>query len=672
MNEPAKLILGRLKQVRECGDGWSASCPAHEDTHASLSVGIGDRGQVLLNCHAGCSFSDITRALGVTAGELKLEPLRGDRTGPQDVYEYAAADGHPLFQVLRLPSKQFPQRRPDGLGSWVWGLRGAWYEQGADGDWRRSKSKAKEDDFLPEPSRPGARVRWFPTAPLVLYRLPRVLQAVREGHPIFIVEGEKDVHTLERWGLVATCNPMGAGKWRDEYSKALRGAEVIILPDNDQAGREHARAVAAALTEFGTRVSVLELPDLAEKGDISDWAAAGGTREELERLMTSGKGQPPAATPPRPLGILASQIRPEVVRWLWPGRIPQGKLVVLDGDPGLGKSTACLDIAARLSRGDVMPDGTSGGEPSGVVILSAEDGLADTIVPRLIAAGADLTRILLLAACPDSNGEAEHPPLLPDDLPFLTQAIVQVDACLVVVDPLMAYLAGKVNSYRDQDVRRALFRLSGMAEETGASTLVVRHLNKAEDGPALYRGGGSIGIVGAARSALLVGKHPDDDEVRVLASTKSNLGPAPDSLAFHLEPTAGGVCRVRWDGRCDYTADQLVRRPRGEKGRTQLDEAKDFLEEMLAAGRLPATDIYKAARSAGVSETTLERAKKALNVQSKRDGFGQGSTSFWSLPHTSSPPPIHLHPVPVEKYGDSDDVRDPSAPRPEPEGGLLI
>ena len=339
------------------------------------------------------------------------------------------------------------------------------------------------------------------------------------------------------------------------------------------------------------------------------------------------------------VGILLSEIRSEAVSWLWPGRIPLGKLTVLDGDPGLGKSTLAFDIAARLSRGHAMPDGSGGDTPAGVVILSAEDGPADTIRPRLEAAGADLDTILLLDTCPDADGG--HPPVLPDDLSTIEKAIEQVSAKLVIIDPLMAYLGGKTNSHRDQDIRRVLARIADLAEKTGAAFLIVRHLNKSVGGHAIYRGGGSIGIIGAARSGLLVARDPDQEEEgerRVLASVKCNLAAMPESLLFRLGTAeAGGITtsRITWEGVSSHDADTLLAQADdGERG--ALEEAKEVLEAILAEGRAPADEVKKQYRQAGISDATARRAKERLKINSVHPVIP--GPWYWELPRCSENP----------------------------------
>ncbi|MHB1324820.1 MAG: AAA family ATPase [Thermoleophilia bacterium] len=333
-----------------------------------------------------------------------------------------------------------------------------------------------------------------------------------------------------------------------------------------------------------------------------------------------------------PVGILMSEVVPERISWLWQGYIPLGKLAVLDGDPGQGKSTLAFNLAARVSIGRTMPDGSGGGQPGGVVILSAEDGLGDTIRPRLEAAGAELNRIVALSSCPDNNGQEEHPPVLPDDLDWIEKAIERVDAKLVIIDPLMAFLSGDTNSHRDQDIRRVLARMAALAEGTGAAILVIRHLNKSAGGPALYRGGGSIGIIGAARSGLLVARDPEqeqDGECRVLASTKCNLGPKPESLSFHLEQAENDASRVVWDGASSHDASALLSQA-DDSERGALEEAREVLESILEAGPVSVKEAKRLGREAGISERTLQRAKEALKVGSSKQGMHGGWV--WELP----------------------------------------
>jgi hypothetical protein len=205
----------------------------------------------------------------------------------------------------------------------------------------------------------------------------------------------------------------------------------------------------------------------------------------------------------------------------------------------------------------------------------------------------------------------------------------QVGAALVVIDPIMAFLSGDVNSNRDQDVRRALTPLKQMAERTGAAVVLVRHLNKTPGGNPLYRGGGSIGIIGAARSGMVVGRHPDDEEMRVLAGQKNNLSLAPESLAYRIETAENGAARIVYEGVSEATAGQLLRVPVDDEEKSALSEAKEFLLSELKRHPVSANAVKRSAREADISERTLKRAKQALGVKSEKESDGSWT---WSLP----------------------------------------
>ncbi len=336
--------------------------------------------------------------------------------------------------------------------------------------------------------------------------------------------------------------------------------------------------------------------------------------------------------------VTLDTVQPERVEPLWKGYIHLAKINVLDGDPGLGKTTAALDLVARVTRGLPMPDGSHGlHEPASVVLLTAEDGLGDTIRPRLDAAGADASRVIAITGVPDGVNGDMRPVELPLDLHYIERVVLDHDAVLVIIDPLMAFLGGTTNSYQDHDVRRALAPISLSAERTGAAWLLIRHLNKSGGGHALYRGGGSIGIIGAARSGLMVVKDPEDEsELRcILVSTKSNLSAPPPAMAFHIEPTADDVSRIQWDGHTSHTANQLLAMAAEDNERGDArSEAIEILQDVLSDGPRPTADVLKQARPLGITEATLRRARKQLGIQRIKEGFGEEGRWLLALPET--------------------------------------
>ncbi len=366
---------------------------------------------------------------------------------------------------------------------------------------------------------------------------------------------------------------------------------------------------------------------LAATAHLGNQNAGITSAHELHR--TSQEREPIAEIVPlrSRLGVRLSDVQRERVEWLWDRRIPLGKITLISGDPGLGKSLMTLDLAARITRGRRMPDGSPGFDGN-VVILSAEDGLGDTIRPRLEVAGADLDRVISLATLPTPDGH-ERMFVIPDDLPQLIEVVKDVNAVLVIVDPLMAFLSSRINAHRDQDVRRALAPLAMAANKHRFAVAVVRHLNKSTTtGNPLYRGGGSIGIGGAARSEMIVGEDPSNRERRIAAPTKSNLGPPMPALAYRIEAT-DDVARVVWDGTSELTAETLLVQTSAEE-RSQGATAREFILELLADGPQEGAAVEKRAGELDIKHSTLWRAKRDLKVISRKSGFSAGWV--WELP----------------------------------------
>ena len=253
---PIELVLSRLSGAKKTSNGWEARCPAHDDRIASLDIAEGDDARCLVDCKAGCAPKSVVEAMDLTMRDLFVR-RNGNGRGPiVATYPYVDESGELLFEAVRYQNKDFMQRRPDGNGGWIWNL----------GKTRR-----------------------------VLYRLPQVLEALQKGRMVFVVEGEKDVRSIEKIGAVGTTNPMGANsKWRAEYSESLRGAKVVVSPDNDELGMKHAEEVARSLHGVAKGVKVVALPGLRPKGDVSDWLKE-HTRDELRAVVNAT----PLWTPPQ-------------------------------------------------------------------------------------------------------------------------------------------------------------------------------------------------------------------------------------------------------------------------------------------------------------------------------------------------------------------------------------
>lgn len=362
---------------------------------------------------------------------------------------------------------------------------------------------------------------------------------------------------------------------------------------------------------------------------------AGGRNSQLFLPPPSTNGQRESSTAIerlvvyRPTGEV-----PQPPRWLWPGRIPMRMVTMFDGDPDQGKSTVTLDIAARVTRAWSYPDGTVGDASGDVVIMSAEDDAAQTIEPRLMAAGANLGRIHIVSGLTDIDGSL-MPPAVPSDLAVLQGLIREVGAALVIIDPFVAYLDSTIDSYKDAQVRRAMSALKLLAEEEDTAVLLVRHLKKdSGGGKAIYGGGGSIGFIAHARAAMLAGSHPDDRNLRVLTQSKLNVGVKGPSLTYSLVPweTNAAWARVEWGSSVEVTADELLATKVRES--PKRESAEDWLLTVLSAGPTPSEQLESMASEQDFANVTYRRARSALQeagVIDKRKVGGDAPHWEWFI-----------------------------------------
>jgi AAA domain len=333
---------------------------------------------------------------------------------------------------------------------------------------------------------------------------------------------------------------------------------------------------------------------------------------------------------PSPPARALSQLTPRPLAWLWPGRLALGKLSLLEGDPQRGKSLLTLDLCARLSTGRPWPDDSPSGGPAAALILNGEDGDEDTTIPRLQTLGADLGRCFVLERGHD-GGPAFY---LPTRTDVLDAALVQTKARLVVIDPVMAFLAAGVNTASDLAMRRTLWPLAQLAELHCCAVLLVRHLNKSGGRRALYRGLGSIGLVAACRSAWLAAADPRAEGHGVLAQVKNNLAPAQPSLAFEVRQAGEAGPSIAWLGPTDWTADALLAAAGARPARLgPREQACQFLLEALHDGPRTSRELWAEARRLGLSERTLLRAaRKELDMRLIRRCEDGKTVSYWLLP----------------------------------------
>ena len=320
--------------------------------------------------------------------------------------------------------------------------------------------------------------------------------------------------------------------------------------------------------------------------------------------------------------INMEQVEIEKIDWLLYPFIPFGKVTIVQGDPGEGKTTMVLQIIAKLTKGEaVLPSGsdepalegkTMALEPVNVIYQTAEDGLGDTIKPRLLSAGADCSRVMVI----DDNDQA----LTMMDA-RLEEAIIRTKARLVVLDPIQGFLGAAVDMHRANEIRPLMKRIAVLAEKYHCAIILIGHMNKNSNGKSSYRGLGSIDFQAAARSVLIVGRIKDEPEIRVVCHVKSSLAPEGKSIAFRLDKDTG----FEWIGEYDISADDLLS---GDNRGQKIHAAKEFLKEILASGSVAQTKVAEEAESRRIKKKTLWNAKKELEI----DSVKIGNQWFWMLP----------------------------------------
>lgn len=452
LDTPITRVLGALKGVKPAGEGkWTALCPVHGDRTPSLDIKLGKDGRVLFVCRANCSQADVLKGMG-----LRWEDVFPARPKPQEVgpyrpptgegkpsivaaYQYVDEEGAALYEACRVEpgkngkKKDFLQRHQTDTGKWVWNLNGI----------RR-----------------------------VLYRLPEVVEAVSMGRQVFVVEGEKDADTLAGEGYPATTNPMGAGKWSDEYSQALKGADVVVLPDNDTEGKAHAQLVANSLYGHGCTVRVVELPGLPEKGDVTDWLDAGHDLDELQTLIGATRIWSPSVTKRR--WRLDEILSNEAIMRPPPPLVPYlgwaGRSTLIAARDKAGKSTLMQYLASQVS----LRDGRFLGEPCGsgtVLILSLEEDMGDA-ARRLRVFGADATRVEIIPSYELPTDPRQRTSVLREE-------ITAMKPSLVILDTLIAWGEGVVSDWASSAQTAPLVNgLTAISHETGAALFVVAHAQK--------------------------------------------------------------------------------------------------------------------------------------------------------------------------------------------------
>ena len=383
---------------------------------------------------------------------------------------------------------------------------------------------------------------------------------------------------------------------------------VFLCLDADKAGEDACKRLAALLPDT---VSVTRIqPCMKDWNDVLVHRAEIPNRNYFKSIVLKEPSKPETVKI-----IRMSDVELTPVEWLWKPYLPFGKLSVLQGNPGEGKTYFAMHLAAACTNGKLLPN-MERMEPFNVIYQTAEDGLGDTVKPRLIEAGADLDRVLVID---DSDVQLT----LSDER--IEKAIIENNAKLVIIDPIQAYLGADVDMNRANEVRPIFMRLGQVAQRTGCAILLIGHLNKAAGMQSLQRGLGSIDIAAAVRSVMFIGKLKHDPTMRILTHEKSSLAPPGASLAFSLGDEGG----FRWVGEYDITADEMLSgiEPQRE---TKTQQAKDLICALLAGGKqVLSEDIDKAALERGIPGRTVRDAKRELGDALKSKIVEGRKKVFW-------------------------------------------
>lgn len=619
-------------KAKKVGNGYSAKCPAHDDSNPSLSLSEGPDGKVLFYCHAGCSQDSVINALkernilggqnrpnSVSAASKKLETSVSKESSiiatsvVNDFHTNLQKDDRAYLISERLLSETVIDKYLLG----TCGNRISIPIRNGKGHCedmrlylrkdRRARDNSETQKMLHFRKGYGA-ARIFPFDQL-------------QNNDVLLVEGEFDALAAISHGLNAVTTTAGAKVWREENTQALVGKNVTIVMDNDDAGQVGTQKRASALVDIGCRVRVVQWPaDRPGGHDITDELKNFGV-ESLRSIIDSGIWISGSHDAHPPL-ICLSDVEIESVDWLWFPYIGIGKLTMIEGDPGLGKSWITLAIATHVSLGLGLP-GLEQCAPGNVLLMSCEDGLGDTIKPRLVSLGADHSKIF-----------APSEIFTFDELgiEILKKYIEQKKPKLIIVDPIVAYMGGKIDMNRANETRQLMAKLGDLAAHAECAILMLRHLTKSSSDKSIYRGIGSIDLTGACRSVILVGADANDRSKRALIHIKCNLAEMGVSQGYAVEDN-----KFIWTGpssltACDILAAEQVRSNR----KSSLEGATEFLEGALMAGERAQTDIDEEAEGAGISKTTLYRAKKELGIVARRvgeKGSGRGKAKwYWRLP----------------------------------------
>jgi hypothetical protein len=493
-----------------------------------------------------------------------------------------------------------------------------------------------------------------PSGPLPLYRLGDLPVT----GTVWVTEGEKAADAAHGIGLPATTSAHGSGAAEKTDWTPLAGRMACILPDADEPGRKYAQDVARLLAKLDppARVRMVELPGLPDKGDVVEYidARAGqppaAIRADVEAVAAKVPELSAGDVIGGPVLVCLADVEAREIDWLWPGRVALGRITLLVGRPGEGKSFLTTDMAARVTTGTPWPDGTDC--PAGSVILvCAEDDPGDTIRPRLDAHHADVRRVHLLSAVRRIGADGKR-----HDVMFTLADVVALEAALkthpdcklIVVDPIGSFLGGDTDSHRDNEVRSVLSPVGMLAEKYGPAVLVVAHRRKSAGSNADETALGSRAFTGIARAVWHLSRDTENKARRLLLPGKNNLAPEGDGLAFTIHGERPAIIWERDPVTMSADDALAVENGGGGDGPGRPAEERDNAAAWLAAELAdlqphPVADLRRDATAAGIVWRTVQRAAVTLQVIRERSGFG--GAFIWRLPKPGTPLPGDAPPI---------------------------
>lgn len=598
------IVLHFQSPKKNGNNSFMVRCPCHNDSTQSLSISEGN-GKILLNCFAGCRTEDILNSVGLEMKDLFSDKPNHTTPKPPTV-EYIYSDKLKKIRYYKWDNGQ-------------WKKTFCWKHKDESGQWQSNKGNCK----------------------VPLYK-QNLLSDAPPNETVYIVEGEKDCDTMtDKLHFRAVSAPNGAtkngakNKWNSDYNSLFNNLNVAIIPDNDEVGRAYAETIANELLPCAKSVKIVDLcnewENLKDKGDITDVYESEQPRDNktIAEIVSFKLSVLTDCTKPyeRKVDmskyIQLSSVESKSTDWLWYPYIPLGKITLMTADPGTGKTFLALYLAAQVSTGRPFYGESVYTAPQNVVYQTAEDGIADTIKPRLEPMRPNFENIYIF------NEESESLSLSDDKI---EQIMKDLHPALMIFDPLQAYLGADVDMHRANEVRPILGRIGHLAEKYNCAVVFIMHNSKMSQNSALHRALGSIDIPAVARSMLILGKDPENFNRKIICHEKSSLAPNGKSILFEVDTSKGGVL---FCGYSDLKADDIlnVRTTTRNKASVKKDEVCDKLLELFGEkDYIKFENAEEICKKLNCKRTTLYNAKTDLQIQSYLFGYGKNKCTYWIMP----------------------------------------